>query len=163
MLRTIATTALILTLTSAAYADDAQPAPAARPRPHHGGFLEAADTDHDGSVSRAEFIAWRETQFAHMDHNGDGVLDAADHADADQQHERMKARGEQMRQKLDANSDGKITKDEFVNAGTPMFDKADTDGNGVLDAKEIQAARDAMRAQWKQHRRQRSPTSAEGQ
>jgi len=163
MLRKIATTTLILALAGAVHADDAQPTQAAHQRPHRGGFLEAADTDHDGSVSRAEFIAWREKQFAHLDRNGDGVLDAADRADADQQHEGMQARGEQMREKLDANGDGKITKDEFVNAGTPMFDKADTDGNGVVDAKEMQAARDAMRAQWKEHRKQRTSAPSQAQ
>ena len=158
MLRKIATTTLILALAASAHADEPKPA-----HPHHGGFLEAADSDHDGNVSRAEFIAWREKQFAHMDRNGDGVLDAADHGDVDQQHEAMKARGDQMREKLDSNGDGKITKEEFVNSGTPMFDKADTDGNGVLDAKEMQAARDAMRAQWKEHRKQHAPAPSQAQ
>ena len=158
MLRQIATASLIIALTAAAYADEQKPT-----HPHRGGFLEAADANHDGSVSRDEFIAWREKQFAHMDRNADGAVDAADHADANQQREEMNARGEKMREKLDANSDGKITKDEFVNAGMPMFDKADTDGNGVLDAKEIQAARDAMRAQWQQHRKQRGQAPAQAQ
>lgn len=158
MLRQIATASLLIALTAAAYADEQKPA-----HPHRRGFLEAADTDHDGSVSRDEFIAWREKQFAHMDRNSDGVVDAADRADANQQPEGMKARGEKMREKLDANSDGKVTKEEFVNAGMPMFDKADTDGNGVLDAKELQAARDAMRAQWQKHRKQHAPGAAQAQ
>jgi Ca2+-binding EF-hand superfamily protein len=158
MLRQIATASLLIALTAAAHADEQKPT-----HPHRGGFLEAADTNHDGTVSRDEFIAWREKQFAHLDRNGDGVLDAADHADADQQHEGMKERGDKMREKLDANGDGKITKEEFVNAGMPMFDRADTDGNGVLDAKEMQAARDAMRAQWQQHRKQHAPAPTQAQ
>ncbi|HEU4600947.1 MAG TPA: EF-hand domain-containing protein [Steroidobacteraceae bacterium] len=151
MLRKIATTTLVLAFAAAAHAGDASPM-----HRHHGGMLEAADTDKDGTVTRDEFLAWRTQQFNHMDRNGDGVIDDADRQMTDQKREAMKARGEQMREKLDANGDGKITKDEFVNAPAPMFDKADTDGNGVLDAKELQAARDSMRTKWQEHRKQRT-------
>ena len=48
-----------------------------------------------------------------------------------------------MRGRIDANSDGKISKEEFVNAPTMLFDKFDADKNGELDAKELEAARGA--------------------
>jgi len=44
MLRKIATTTLILALAASVHADEPKPA-----HPHHGGFLEAADADHDGN------------------------------------------------------------------------------------------------------------------
>jgi len=67
------------------------------------GMLKQADANHDGKVSKAEFIAAAtkraEKHFAHMDANGDGVLDDKDH----QAHF----------DKMDANHDGMISRDEF--------------------------------------------------
>ena len=40
--------------------------------------LRAADADRDGSVTRQEFAAQAEKQFARLDRNGDGVADQAD-------------------------------------------------------------------------------------
>lgn len=160
MLRKIATTVFVLCLGAAAHAQDSKPQDSKPMHRHQGhqGMMEAADADKDGTVTRDEFLAWRAKQFAHMDRNGDGVIDDADRKAAEDQREAMREqRGKGMLEKLDANGDGKITKDEFVNAPAPMFDKADTDGNGVLDAKELQAARDAMRAQWKEHRKGQPP------
>jgi Ca2+-binding EF-hand superfamily protein len=58
-----------------------------------------------------------------------------------------------MRGRIDTNSDGKISKDEFVNAPTMLFDKFDADKNGELDAKELEAARGAA-ARLRERRRQ---------
>jgi hypothetical protein len=40
-----------------------------------GGLLESADADHDGKVTRQEFIEARDALFAKLDRNGDDVLD----------------------------------------------------------------------------------------
>ena len=37
--------------------------------------MEKADTDHDGKVSRAEFISQKENSFKSYDKNSDGTLD----------------------------------------------------------------------------------------
>ncbi|MDQ6950576.1 MAG: EF-hand domain-containing protein [Mariprofundales bacterium] len=72
---------------------------------HHGihAMLKRADTNHDGKVTKAEFIAavtqHAEKRFAHMDANHDGVLDDKDH----------QAHFDQM----DSNHDGSISRDEF--------------------------------------------------
>jgi len=39
-----------------------------------GGHMAKADTDGDGAVSKAEFLAVAEQRFASMDKNGDGKL-----------------------------------------------------------------------------------------
>ena len=39
-----------------------------------GQMLQQMDTDGDGSVSKAEFVAGAEARFTKMDKNGDGVL-----------------------------------------------------------------------------------------
>jgi len=74
---------------------------------HHGGMhhmLKQADANHDGKTTKAEFLAAAskraEKRFAHMDANGDGVLDERDH----------QAHFDNM----DANHDGSISRDEFT-------------------------------------------------
>ena len=73
---------------------------------HHGNrhaMLKKADTNHDGKVSKSEFLAAAATRaekrFNHMDANHDGVLDKQDH----QAHF----------DKMDSNHDGSISREEF--------------------------------------------------
>lgn len=78
-----------------------------------GKHLLAADTDGDGKVSRAEFLAERAgkgnpvRRFAKLDRNGDGLLDKAE-IDA------MQGRGFA---RLDANGDGLLSADERAAVG----------------------------------------------
>ena len=106
-----------------------------------GGMFENADTNADGSIARDEFLAARGAAFAKLDRNSDGVLDEADKREGGHEGRR---RGGGLKERLDANSDGKISKDEFVNSATPLFDGADKDGNGALDKDEVNAAKERM-------------------
>lgn len=67
------------------------------------GLLSKADKNSDGKVDKAEFLQAAkdraELHFAHMDSNGDGVLDKTD---------RTSHFGN-----IDSNNDGKISQDEF--------------------------------------------------
>jgi len=80
---------------------------------HHGGMLKQADANHDGKTTKAEFLAAStqraEKRFAHMDANGDGVLDEKDH----QAHF----------DKMDANHDNMISRDEFTSFHKQMHKK----------------------------------------
>jgi Ca2+-binding EF-hand superfamily protein len=105
--------------------------------------LEHADADHDGKVTRQEYINARSAQFARLDRNGDGFIDDADSRDRPDGSDRGKRVVAAMRGRIDANGDGKISKEEFVAAPTVIFDKFDADKNGELDAKELEAARAA--------------------
>jgi len=108
-----------------------------------GAALEHADADHDGKVTRQEYINARAEQFARLDRNGDGVLDDADSRQGGNATDRGQRAAAAVRGRIDANGDGKITKEEFTNAPTVLFDKFDADKNGELDAKELEAARGA--------------------
>jgi Ca2+-binding EF-hand superfamily protein len=105
--------------------------------------LENADANHDGKVSRQEYIDARAAQFSRLDRNGDGVVDDADSRERTDQSKRGERAAAAFRGRIDADGDGKITRDEFVKAPTGLFDRFDADKNGELDAKELEAARSA--------------------
>lgn len=119
------------------------------------GIFERADADNDGSVTRDEFIAARTERFAKLDRNSDGYLDSNDVP------KRLAARRQQnggadlLAGQFDADGDGKVTKEEFVNGPTLIFDRADTDKNNVLDPQELAAAKEAAKAAGDQLRSRR--------
>jgi hypothetical protein len=75
--------------------------------------LMAYDTDHDGTISKAEFMA------ASQGHKGDPARRFA---------------------RLDLNGDGKIDKSEIDAMLTRRFRRLDTNGDGMLSADERAAA-----------------------
>ena len=108
------------------------------------------DTDADGSITRAEFIASRGAMFEKRDRNSDGYLDKADVG------KRAARRGgeriDQMLEHLDVDKDGRVSRDEFVSADTPLFTRADQDSNGILDAAEIDKAKAAVQSKMRDRR-----------
>lgn len=111
----------------------------AQMRPSPGAMFDGADSNKDGLVSRDEFIAARAGQFSRLDRNDDGFLD-----DGDMPRRALARRqqgGGQLQAQLDANGDGRISKDEFVSGPTPLFDQADANHDGVLDEPEVESAR----------------------
>ena len=114
------------------------------------GMFGRADTNGDGFVSKEEFIAGRSAMFAKLDANGDGTVDEAEldkareawrknrPAGAEQNAEAPKKehrRGFMAR--IDADSDGKVTTQEFAAAGDKMFAKLDANGDGRLAQDEM--------------------------
>jgi Ca2+-binding EF-hand superfamily protein len=56
--------------------------------------------------------------------------------------------GESMFDRIDTNHDGVISPDEAKAARARMFDRIDTDHNGVITAAEIEAAKDSAEKRW---------------
>jgi Ca2+-binding EF-hand superfamily protein len=112
-----------------------------------GPALEHADADHDGKVTKQEYLDARTAQFSRMDRNGDGFIDDADWREGANQRGQRAAVA--LRGRMDSNGDGKVSKEEFVNAPTMLFDKFDANKDGVLDAKELEAARNAA-GRWRE-------------
>lgn len=138
MLRTLTAAALLSLLSASSMAQTMR----------HGGegIFERADTNNDGSVTREEFIAARGQQFARFDRNSDGYIDGNDVPKRLAERRKQNGGGEMYGGQFDTDGDGKVSKDEFINGPTLIFDRADTDKNNVLDAKELAAAKEAAKA-----------------
>lgn len=148
MFRTLATAALLLLLSA--------PSMAQMMRGGEGMF-ERADANNDGSVTREEVIAARDEQFAKFDRNSDGYIDSNDVPQRLAARRQQNGGGEMLMGQFDANGDGKVSKEEFVNVPTTIFDRADSDDNDVLDAKELAVAKEAAKAaasEWRSRKQQ---------
>ncbi len=125
--------------------------------------LRAADANGDNSITRAEVDALRAEMFAWMDRNSDGFLDQAD---ASPVRQRLRARHEEARAEqgdendrrgrrghrrggrggdgpgghMDADEDGRISRDEYLGRESRIFARLDTDEDGVITPDELDAA-----------------------
>ena len=107
--------------------------------------LMEADANGDGNVTRAELRAWRAQQFARMDRNNDGFIGEDDIPFFFAS--RFEERFHRWLRQFDANHDGRISRDEFVNGPTHGFDYADANHDGVVTTAEVAAALGRLRAQ----------------
>lgn len=118
-------------------------------------LLKAADKNSDGRVTKAE--AGNAPWFARLDQNQDGVIDAGELAKIREGMAKgdsgkgvagmgkgQAARGgpDALIARADTDGDGRITKAEAGDA--QWFDKVDKNGDGVLDAGELNVLRDAL-------------------
>jgi hypothetical protein len=115
--------------------------------------FDRIDTNHDGQISRAEFAAAQSRGRGGPGHQAKaGQAGPAPGGARGWNHRGMGGGmgGGPMMWMADANHDGVITKDEFVNAALKRFDMADTNHDGKLTPQERKAARQAMREKWRQ-------------
>ena len=96
--------------------------------------FETMDRDGDGQITQAELQAMGEAHFADADTDNDGFLSAAE-LEA-QAMARAAQHAARMMERMDANGDGKVTREEFMQGHDAMFDAMDTNGDGVIDAEE---------------------------
>jgi len=122
--------ALISTTVSAQTAP--KPAPATPETASKPSQFDQVDTDHDGFISRAEFMAADKKRFEEFDTNHDGKIDAKEIASSPPLMERNLRTAERMMKQWDANGDGVVTAEEFKAAGEQRFSKQDKDGTGKI-------------------------------
>jgi Ca2+-binding EF-hand superfamily protein len=108
---------------------------------YHGGnaaILLKYDTNHDGTVTRAELIAGLKAEFAAHDTHHNGCLDAEQAGQINQA--RVDADQSTATPVMDWNQDGCIDYTEFSAAPYSLFDQLDADHDGKLTPKELQRA-----------------------
>ncbi|PEQ14156.1 hypothetical protein B2G71_00635 [Novosphingobium sp. PC22D] len=111
------------------------------------------DSDGNGSISREEFMSQD-----HSGRHGKGMK-RGDGPSAKMMGQGRGLRGGMgrhggmmMGKMADADNDGAVTKAEFDAAVAKHFAMMDGNGDGKVTPEERKAARDAMRAKWKQNR-----------
>lgn len=142
-------------------------------------MLQVADLNGDNTVTRAEVEQLQGEEFAFRDRNGDGFLDQADaspmrqrmmslreerrearqaareEAGEDRSGRRGMRRGDrdgEPRQRMDANEDGRVSRDEFTARSARLFERLDTNADGSVTPAELDAHVEA-RMERRQERR----------
>lgn len=113
------------------------------------GMKEIYDRNGDGNVDRAEFDQVRAEMFAASDRSGNGKANFEDYlAEFEDRLDRRAASvressGQQARVRfkaLDTDKDGRMTFDEYQVSGKRLFERADSNGDGVVDARDPEPA-----------------------
>ena len=107
--------------------------------------IKMLDTNGDGRLSRAEFVAGKEEQLRKLDANNDGVVtpgETSTSAPTEKQHfwnHTDKTKTDKINM-ADANGDGKVTADEAAAYADKLFTQLDTNNDGYLTVAELEAA-----------------------
>lgn len=94
--------------------------------------FDEIDTNHDGFISRDEFLASEKKRFDELDTNHDGKVDAKEIAASPPLMERNMRTAERMVKQWDANNDGIVTADEYKKKAEERFQRQDKDGTGKI-------------------------------
>ena len=109
--------------------------------------IRSWDANDDGLVARGEVPEPMRDRFDRMDENGDGVLESDEIESLPARMGPGPGRGARGRasdpvaglRSFDADGDGKITRAEIPERAAGMFDRVDTNGDGVIVTQELDA------------------------
>ena len=99
--------------------------------------FDRIDADGDGVISIAEFRDLQTARWPRIDRNGDGFLSVDDFPRFAAARARSVLAGATD---LDADGDGRISRDEFVDGPAPLFLEVDRNADGVLTRTELEGA-----------------------
>ncbi|RKF22522.1 hypothetical protein D6851_04690 [Altericroceibacterium spongiae] len=131
-------------------------------------MFDRMDANGDGVLDDADREAREKQRFERLDTDGDGSISPEEFAARKQAGKRGSGMGRRghhgmrhggpggsgpMFMMADANKDGTVTRAEFDAQALSMFSRMDTNGDGTVTADERKAARDAMRAKFREARK----------
>lgn len=128
----------ILSLCAAAILMSAGAAYAATEDFAHGNMhfdAKAMDTDHDGMISKDEFMKQHEAMWGKMKKDKDGMISVSS-TDF--------GRGGMHAKEMDANGDGMVTQTEFMAHIDSVWEKITKDHTGQVSVKDMQMQHDKM-------------------
>jgi Ca2+-binding EF-hand superfamily protein len=103
-------------------------------------LIQAADANNDGDVTKDEFHAFRAKQFPRLDRNKDGMISIADVPERLQNRLRDKVENGDVIAGFDLDGNKQVSREEFERGPTKIFDKYDTDKDGVITKAEFDHA-----------------------
>ncbi len=119
-------------------------------------WLMSMDTDHDGTVTKAEMDNWMDAHFKKADTDHDGTLETKElvafckyimtTGRASSYSKQCPSQGKPWLAAMDADKDGTVSKDEMEKYFDAEFDKADVDHEGTLDKQELAVFRQSLMA-----------------
>ena len=117
-------------------------------------IFKMLDANGDGQITKAEITAKQKAEFEAADTNKDGVLSKQEMiaAATAKMAKRIEARVDRMMSKKDSDKDGSLSLTE-MEAGSHMermFDRLDTNHDGVVTKAEAEAMKDRMRERHKE-------------
>jgi len=99
--------------------------------------LFRADANEDGAVTREEYDASRAARFNALDANDDGQLTRAEMRAGREEHSRRGGRrGAYRFEGADVDGDGNVSRDEFLARPIRMFERLDTNDDGIINTAE---------------------------
>lgn len=103
--------------------------------------LDKLDTNHDGVVTQAEYLAAATAMYSQFDAQGNGKVTAREIAASPQAQERVARATERRVKHLDTNADGAVSQAEYLAAAQKRFSRLDKNGDGFVDSDELPAHR----------------------
>ena len=113
------------------------PAPSPVPGSRHAEwrqqFFDKIDTNHDGTISRAEYQAWIDNRFAKLDSNSDGTVDANEVATSPMAAERVEKRAQGFVKRYDTTGNGEVSRADFEAKEMQRFDRMSNGADSVTE------------------------------
>jgi Ca2+-binding EF-hand superfamily protein len=103
--------------------------------------LDKLDTNHDGVVTQAEYLAAAAAMYSQFDAQGNGKVTASEIAASPRAQERVAHATERVVKRLDTNADGVVSQAEYLAAAQKRFSRMDKNGDGFIESDELPAHR----------------------